>query len=152
MDPLSVTASVVGLLAGAGKVGGVLLWVKSSIVDAPGSLSNLLSQINDLAICLEAVNQLLTGIYSTPSKRISMIQVDQLVATLTEAVLTFSELEALVMPLGDPSEISIIQRMKWAWEEETISSIMVRLDRHKSSFSLMLNIIQWYVCRISRPY
>lgn len=144
MDPLSVTASIVGLLAGAGKVAGVLHKLKNSIVDAPKSLSNLLSQINELRTCLSAVSQLLSEMDSAPSKRMSMIQVEQLVATLTDAVLTFSELEALIIPLGEPSEISVVERIKWAWKEETISSIMARLDRHKSSFTLMLNIIQWY--------
>ncbi|CAG8956678.1 hypothetical protein HYFRA_00012222 [Hymenoscyphus fraxineus] len=142
MDPISVTASVVGLLSGAAKIAGVLHKVKSSIVDAPKSLGILLSQINDLSTCLAAVDQFLTGIHSAPTNRFGMIQVDQLVATLTEAVLTFSELELLVTPLGNPSEISIIKRMKWAWKEEIISSIMTRLHRHKFSFSLMLNIIQ----------
>lgn len=52
MDPLSVTASVVGLLAGAGKVIGVLYKVKSSVADAPNSLSHLLSQIEDVRTCL----------------------------------------------------------------------------------------------------
>jgi hypothetical protein len=36
-------------------------------------------------------------------------------------------------------------RMKLAWKEDTISSILTRLDRHKSSLSLMLTIVQWYV-------
>lgn len=75
MDPLSVMASVVGLLAGAGKVAGVLHKVKSTIIDAPESLGNLLSQINGLRICLAAVNQLFSRINSAASKLMSMIQV-----------------------------------------------------------------------------
>jgi hypothetical protein len=74
-----------------------------------------------------------------------MIQVDQLVATLTEAVLTFSELGALLAPLGEGSEISWRESVKLAWKEDKISRIMLRLDRHKSSLWLMLNIVRWYV-------
>jgi hypothetical protein len=145
MDPLSVIASVAGLLAAAGKVASILSKVKSSIGDASQFLDQLLSQINELESSLSAVSKFLARISSAPRRRISMIQVDQLVATLTEAVLTFSELEALLTPLGAWSEISMLERMQWAWKEDTISRIMLRLDRHKSSLSLMLTIVQWYV-------
>lgn len=70
-----------------------------------------------------------------------MIPVNELVVILTEAVLTFSELEALVVPLGVPSELSMAKRLVWGWKGEKISSIMTRLDRHKSSLSYMLNIV-----------
>lgn len=143
MDPLSVTASVVGLLAGAGKVIGVLHKLKSSVGDAPDSFHHLLSQMKDLRICLLATKEFLKGIKAASAARASMIPINELVAILTEAVLTISELEALVIPLGFPSELSMGKRLAWAWNEERISSIMTRLDRHKSSLSYMLNIVQW---------
>ena len=147
MDPLSVMASVVGLLAGAGKVATVLRKLKTSVVDAPVSIGLLLFQIEDISNCLSAVKLLLLEINSAPKRRVSMVQVDHLVATLTEAVLTFSELEAVIIPLKDinVSAVSTIQRLKWAWEEENMANIMTRLDRHKSSLSLILNILQWCV-------
>lgn len=142
-DPLSIAASIVGLIAGVAKVVGVLTKVKTSIADAPKSMLYLLSQIKDFEICLSAFDRLLNTISSEPKRRTSMIQVDELIAILTEAVLTFSELEALIIPLGSPSDISILQRVTWAWKEEIVSSLMLRIDRHRSSLSLMLNIVMW---------
>jgi hypothetical protein len=98
MDPLSVTASVVGLLAAAQQVAAILSKVRSGIVDTPRLIDRLLSQVNELEICLSSVNKLLARINSASTRRISLIQVDQLVATLTEAVFTFSERRSSAYP------------------------------------------------------
>jgi hypothetical protein len=145
MDPLSITASVVGLLTAAGSVASILSKVKAAIGDAPRLMDQLLLQVNELETVFSVVNQFLVGITEAPRQRTSMIQVDQLVATLTEAILTFSELGALIALLGEGSEISMRRRMKLAWKDEKLSSIMLRLDRHKTSLSLMLTVVQWYV-------
>jgi hypothetical protein len=143
MDPLSVMASVVGLLAAAGQVTSVLSTVKSSIKDAPRSMDHAISEVKAVEISLSAIQKFLLGLSSAPRQRITMIQVDQLLATLTEAVLTFSDLEALVKPLATDSESSMIERIRWCWKEDDVSRIMIRLERHQSSLSLMLNIVQW---------
>ncbi|KAL5326426.1 hypothetical protein ACEPPN_004111 [Leptodophora sp. 'Broadleaf-Isolate-01'] len=126
MDPLSVTASVVGLLAAAGKVAMVLSKVR----------------VTELGGIFSTVQKLLSAISSTPRRPIAMIQVEQLIATLTEAVLTLSELDALVTPLGACSSLPLLEHLKFAWKKDVITNIMLRLDRHKSSLSVMLNIIQ----------
>ena len=73
-----------------------------------------------------------------------MIRVEQLVAILTEAVLTFSELEALVTSIAkDKGRLPIMSRLNTLWKEDVVTNILLRLERHKSSLSLMLNIAQW---------
>jgi hypothetical protein len=145
MDPLSVMASVVGLLTAASNVSSILSAIKSSMKDTPQLVNHVLSEVKEVEISLSAVHKFLQGITSAPRRRIALIQLDQLIATLTEAVLTFSELEALVTPLATKSKVSIMERLKLAWKEDVVSSIMQRLQRHKSSLSLMLNILQWLV-------
>lgn len=142
-DPLSITAGVVGLLSAAGQVGSVFLKIKSGLSNAPSSIQHILSQVRELEICFAAVHQFIIGATTASPGRLSMIGVDQLVATLTESVLTFSELEDIVTPFGICSEASIRQRVKWAWKEDDASRIMRQFDRHKASLSLMLNIVQW---------
>jgi hypothetical protein len=145
MDPLSVMASVIGLMTAARSVSSVLLVVKSSMKDAPQMVNHILSEIKEVEISLSAIQKFLMGITSAPRRRIALIQLDQLIATLTEAVLTFSELEAIVTPLASKSNAPALERLRWALKEDKISSIMQRLQRHKSSLSLMLNIVQWLV-------
>jgi hypothetical protein len=145
MDPLSILASVVGLLTAAGKVSSILTTISSNIKEAPQHVDDMLSEVNDLKISLSALHKFLLGIALAPRRRMALIQLDQLIATLTESVLTFSELEALLTPFAASSEISITKCAKWAWKEETVSRIMQRLQRHKLSLCLMLNIVQWYI-------
>jgi hypothetical protein len=73
-----------------------------------------------------------------------MIRVEQMVATLTEAVLTFSELEALITSISEDDGVPLKTRLMFHWKQDIVASIMVRLERHKSSLSLMLNIVQWW--------
>lgn len=136
--------SLVGLLGSAGKVAVLLLTVKKSLSEAPRMMDQVLSQVKELEYLLSAVQSFLLGISSAPRRRISMIRVNQLTATLSEAVLTFSELEALVTSIAKENDKpAIISRLMSLWKEEEVTSIMLRLERHKSSLSLMLNIAQW---------
>jgi signal transduction histidine kinase len=143
MDPLSILASVTGLLMAAGTVASTLSRIRSSVSNARQSIDQVVSEVDDLRTSLSAMSMFLIGLDSVPRRRVALIQVDQLVATLTEAVLTFSELEALVSPFATKSDISMTERMKWAWKEDKVLPILQRLQRHKSSFSMMLNIVQW---------
>jgi hypothetical protein len=81
MDPLSVMASVVGLLAAAGQVTSVLSKVKSIIKDAPRSMDHTISEVKAVEISLSAIQKFLLGLSSAPRQRITMIQVDQLLAS-----------------------------------------------------------------------
>jgi hypothetical protein len=143
MDPLSILASVVGLLTAAGTVSSILNTIILKINDAPRLMGQVLSEVNDVEISLSAIHKFLLGMASAPKQRIALIQLNHLIAILTESVFTFSELEALVTPFAARSQILIMVRVKWAWKEDTVLGIMQRLQRHKSSLSLMLNIVQW---------
>ncbi|KAL2069465.1 hypothetical protein VTL71DRAFT_14144 [Oculimacula yallundae] len=142
MDPLSVLASVIGILAATTKVATALSGIKSSLVDAPRTIDHALSQVNSIKAALSAIEKLLLRYDSVDSKRIAMIQVDDLVVTLTDAVLTFDEFETLVSPFLGLSSIAIGDRMKWAWKNDEVESILGRLERHKSTMLLMLSIAQ----------
>lgn len=144
MNPLDAATSLVGLLGSAGKVAVLLLAVKKSMSEAPQLMDQMISQVKELEICLSEVQAFLLGISTAPRGRISMIRVEQLVAILTEAVLTFSELEALVTSIvKDKGRLPITSRLMSLWKEDVVTNILLRLERHKSSLSLMLNIAQW---------
>ncbi|KAL2062167.1 hypothetical protein VTL71DRAFT_6433 [Oculimacula yallundae] len=142
MDPLSVIASVVGLLAAATKVAFTLSGIQSSVANAPRTIDHALSQVNGVKVALTGFENLLLGLETAENKRIAMIQVDDLVAILTEAVLTFDELEALVNPFTGISSLAIVDRLKWAWGGDEVESILIRLERHKTTLLLMLSIAQ----------
>lgn len=114
MDPLSVTASIVGLLAAAGKVGETLTPVVSNFKDAPRAIDSVAAEVQDFRTILSSLQQFLLNLGSASPRRVALIQLDQVIVTLTDSVLTFSELEAVVLPLQAPpgSEFLIKSRFK----------------------------------------
>lgn len=143
MDPLSISASVIGLLTAAEKVSSALQIITTNIKDAPRLARSVLLEVNQLRFALNSLHGFLQGIVSAPRRRLALIQLDQLIVTLTELVLSFSELEAIVAKLDVGPNLKAWSRVKWAWKEDTISQNLERLQRQKSSLSLMMNIIQW---------
>jgi hypothetical protein len=108
--PSNVPARSHSVLAAAGQVASVLSRIKSSVSDAPSSIEQALLHVKELQACFAAVHKFIVG--ATPvtpasQRRLSIIEVDQLVATLTESVLTFSELEVLVTPFGTCPQASM---------------------------------------------
>lgn len=145
MDPLSVTASIVGILAAAGKVGELLHGAISTAKDAPRVLVSLACEVQEVRAALFSLQTLLADLSSTQSHRAALIQIDQLIVTLTDSVLTFSELETAIAPFVtlQGAKVPFRARLKWLWAEDSCSKIVDRLQRHKSTISLMLNILQW---------
>jgi len=147
MDPLSVTASIVGILAAAGKLSELLRSIISTAKDAPQVVAALVCEINEVQAALSSLQTLLTDLSSAPPRRAALIQLDQLIVTLTESVLTFSELETIITPLAvsKGQKFPLRTRLKWTRIEDNCLKMVERLQRHKASISLMLNILQWYI-------
>ena len=139
-DPLSVLASVVGILAAATKIASGLSSLRSSLADAPRSLDHALSQVYGIKIALSAIEKLLCDDGGTVTGQLGLIHVDDLIVTLTEAVMTFDELETLLSPFLEAINDSMRERIKWSLKDDQIESLLVRLDRHKSTFILMMTI------------
>jgi hypothetical protein len=147
MDPLSVTASIVGILAAAGKIYELLHTVASSAKEAPQVVTALMFEVDDVRSAFASLQSLLVDLSSAPPRRTAMVQVDRLIVTLTETVLTFSELETVVAPLAVPQgqKFPLRTRLKWTRVEGDCARMVEKLQRHKLSVSLMLNIFQWWV-------
>ena len=138
MDPLSIIASITGILAAASKVASVL----ESVRNAPESISDALTEVNHIKIVFTALRRFVERSQRLTPKRASLIQLEDVVVVLTQTVLVFSELEALV---GDASKGSLsgLQRLSWTWQKPTALRLVNQLQRHKTSLSLILQIIQW---------
>jgi len=145
MDPLSVTASIVGILAAAAKIGESLHSTISVAKDAPQVLSALDCEVREIQAALSSLQTLLADLSSLPPHRAALIQIDHLIATLTGCVLSFSELKTAIAPFTALQKpvVSLRARLKWTRAEGDCLRIVERLQRHKASISLMLSILQW---------
>ncbi|RSL42666.1 hypothetical protein CEP54_015397 [Fusarium duplospermum] len=136
-DPLSIAASVVGLVAAAGKVYGVLSNFVSTAADAPSSAASVLVTVEQMKMTLSSVQSLIDSIESLDPSRKALIQLDHLSIIITHSVLTISELESLVCPKD-----GLMNRLRWAWSEKKVMGLLPRLESQKSSLSLMVAVLQ----------
>ncbi|KAL6705198.1 hypothetical protein ACN47E_007158 [Coniothyrium glycines] len=144
MDPLSVTASIVGILAAAGKIAELLHGTISTAKDAPRVVISLACEVQEVRTALSSLQILLADLSSSQTHRAALIQIDQLIVTLTDSVLTFSELETAIAPYIalQGAKVPLRARLKWVRAEDSCLKIVDRLQRHKATICLMLNILQ----------
>jgi hypothetical protein len=142
MDPITVATSIVGILAAAGKVVKILGPVISTLKNKTQSVATICSEVENTRIILLALQTLLDDLNTAPRKRRELIQIGQLIAALTDGVLIFSELEALVLQLGTSTE-NWQTRIQWARKEKVFASLLSRMQYFKSSMSVILIILQW---------
>ena len=146
MDPLSVAASLAGLLSAANKITQALL----SLHDSPRLARSVSAETKALSAIFSQLNNFLRH----SSQRMSMTTVEQFVTVLTHCVLTFAELEEEIdgcmcgageTGAGGSSGIALWDRLKWAAREETVKAILADLQMEKASLNLMIAIWSWYI-------
>lgn len=144
MDPLSVTASIVGLIAAASKITSLLFEITNNLNDAPSLMRHVMNEVQCInsAICSLQAFLWREAHGSKPPEGEAMILIDHLVITLTGCVCTFSELEVEINALKSMDGERYIDRVKWAIKQPTVSQLLQRLQNHKSSLVLMLNILE----------
>lgn len=134
MDPLTITTTVVGLLAATGKVV-TLLDAISSIRHSPDAVSEARTEVRHAEIALRSMQSLIENLDATASRQ-KMIQVD-LRVTLADAMLAFSSFESLLLRMAGTRPIL------WYLYQTRLEEHMNRIQRYKLSLTLMLSILQW---------
>jgi len=126
-DPLSIAASVVGLVATAGKICAALTGLVSTVVDAPQSARDILVAVSEMRPVLEMVQELVDSISALPSNRKMLVRLDHVAITFSNCILTLSEIESLV-PLN-PDD-GVLRRLKWSRlrNEQKVSRLLPRLE------------------------
>lgn len=151
MDPISVTASILGLLGAAAKISQVLTSFITGVKDAPRLAQRTLTEVEDLRVCFGQLQDFIASEGVKDRSRTAMIMVDQLVIILTHSVMTFSELETAVEGLKPRSSFIINSRFKWFAKEHTITLLLQRLQASKTSLNLLLTTLTWSVLPFCNP-
>ena len=144
MDPLSVAASIIGILGAAAKVSSVLITFVKNTKAAPKLAQTVLADVNGLSTVLSHLQTYLLGTVSPTRSRASLIIVEQVLVTLAECVTTFSELEDVLGTTKHDAGMDIMNRIKWATKESKVVDIQRRLQSNKASLTLILTILQWF--------
>lgn len=143
MDPISVAASIVGLLGAAAKISSILSAVVKSVKAAPGLAQSVLSEVTDVSICLYQLQKYLLGIKEVPKSRENCILVEQIVVILSNSVLIFSELEEKLEGVDFDHPSQPLKIVNWVLKEQSLSTLLARLQSSKMSLNLILTTLTW---------
>jgi cell division control protein 24 len=144
-DPLSVAASIAGLLAITGKVIGVLSAFLSTVSDAPESARRALTSVEHMRLALTSVKVVMDRPQGIDRARKEMIHCTSIAIVFREAVLAFSEFEAKVgTGASDGWRSSAWTRALWISNEDGIQRYLAHTESVISTLGIMLNILQWY--------
>ena len=144
MDPLSIAASVVGLLGATVKVSTVLNNVFRDFKDVPNVARRVLQEVSDINNCLAQLQSFLIGTRVGSRSRTALIMVEQVVVTLTSCVMTFSELEETLESLSHDMPMQFSKRIAWFRKEPKLERLCQRLNSSKTSLNLLLTTLTWY--------
>ena len=142
MDPLSVSASVVGILAAAASVASTLTVFVKNTKNASNIAKRTLSEVTTISVILNELQSYVSRSTKIAKARGSLILVEQVLIVLTECVTSFSDLEKILATLKTDTNHTLVDRIKWALKESKISAVTKRLESDKISLTLMLTILQ----------
>ncbi|KAL8631171.1 hypothetical protein Q9189_003111 [Teloschistes chrysophthalmus] len=141
MDPLTISVSIVGLCTAAIQISRLLKRFVDSSSDAPASARHTITEITGIYVCINQLDAFLSGRQESPRSRRSLVMLEQVIIVFTDCVSTFSQLEQTLESLKTDNPMRVIDRVKWAMKEKTISKLLARLQTSKTSLSLILNIL-----------
>ncbi|KAF2798887.1 hypothetical protein K505DRAFT_295575, partial [Melanomma pulvis-pyrius CBS 109.77] len=141
VEPLSIAASVVGLVSAGGKLTAALVSLISNVQNAESLALVALQEISETTTLLSHLQTYALGETQANPERSSLILLDQVITTLTGCVTTYSGLQALLDELKAGDKMSMFDKLKWARNQSKVSTFIQRLQNHKSSLSVMLSIL-----------
>ena len=143
-EVLGVASAVVGILTAAVKIAHLFSSIMSATREWPQVLQDALMELKHVEISVSSLQRYLLFLQSINPSRAALIQVDELIVTLTDTTLTFYDLEKLLETLVAPKSIRVLRNAAaWSRHVKEIEGYLVKLQRHKSSLTLMLTIIRW---------
>lgn len=161
-DPLSVAASITGLIGITVKIAQVAKQLYDSAKDAPNSVLRLKDEMDNLNMIFCEVQALTESVsrrrHRAKKSRLSMVPLHHLLTILTGCMLYYSSLDERLrkvagiaagntQPTSSLSSASrVVAQIKWSvWTEAEVAVIFENLERHKTSLIMMLTILNWYV-------
>ena len=142
MDPLSIAASVVGILAVTGKLTSGLIDFIRRERNAPTSMHGIVSKLSALRACLTQLQPLVQA-SQVSNSRASHVSVEHVIIINTSCVLTLSELDRMMDSFKLQRPFSPLDKVRWAKNEPKIRELLSRVRASQSSLNMILAILTW---------
>ena len=143
MDPISVAASIVGLITAASKVSEALIAFIRIVKNAPKLAHDVLGEVSDISASLGQLQHFLLGTGVSLRSHEDLLKIDQIRVVLSNCMLVFAELEKRVEPLKSDTPNFAGRRLQWTWREQGIQQLLRRLKSSQESLLLMLTTMTW---------
>ncbi|KAG8350280.1 hypothetical protein FVEN_g11627 [Fusarium venenatum] len=144
-DPLSVAASIAGLISITVEAAKFLRPYVSAARETPPVAAHVYSEVQSIEIILSGLQNVTNNLSSVHARNAALIGVNQVITVLTDGVLLFSDLQAELRSLSPKNEnegIPIRTRLRWVRKESTFTALLTRLQGFKSSMTLVLMILK----------
>ncbi|KAF3176743.1 hypothetical protein TWF751_003068 [Orbilia oligospora] len=143
MTTVGIVAAVVGIITGGGKAVKWLCGTIETIGDAPDSMITVMTKMQETVSIVNGLHQLLSSKSATDSAKPLLISVEQLENTIIGIMLCFSKLEKKMKFARDIENGNTkgLVRAKWLYHEKAIKELIERLNSHKISLSMMLQLL-----------
>ena len=139
-DPLSVSASIVTLIAAGSK----LVSLIARIRDPSQSLIDIQTELASLRIVVNGLKSFVERTRNIDTARADLIPVQDVITVFTQIVLVHTEIEAFVKARAGAASFSDRTREALGHGSAAAAKrLLEQLQRHKLSLSLVLQIVQW---------
>jgi hypothetical protein len=140
IDPLSVAASIAGLLTAAAKLHSLLEYI-SSAKNSPVEIWNAQTEVKHVKLALLSLQGYLSKLDLLSTHRKKLISVEELIVSFADAMVAMSEFESFLQPLARLKRLQL--SVSWFRYTSQLEVHTARAQRHKASLTMMLNILQW---------
>ena len=141
MDPLSVIASITGILTSAAKISTVAATLISVWREALDSVRSIVAEMSALRVCLAQLHPFIQGTGVVPRSRKVTISLEQIVIVTSSCILTIAELEKTLDSLKPDLPLSKITKFRWMTQEKRLNSMLALVRASTNSLNLILTII-----------
>lgn len=145
MEHLSVTTAIIGLLAVGGKTIDVLYDLNTSPQKNTAILNKTLQEVRQCRSSIHVLYKTLSLLEAAQlpfPDRGSWIGIDDLIATLTDTVLAFSDLQGICQAFGQGQGMAERTSM-CAQFASKLGSLCARIRYHNLSLMMIATILKW---------
>ena len=145
MEPLSVIASITGVLSATAKISSAASTLISRWKEAPTSVHAIIAEMSALGVCLAQLKPYLQGSEIAPNTRTAAVSVEQIVIITSSCVLAVSELQKTLDTLELEKPLTMKTKLRWASRGKEIHALRSRVQASTVSLNLILTILTWCV-------
>ncbi|KAK8041982.1 Rho guanine nucleotide exchange factor scd1 [Apiospora rasikravindrae] len=139
MDPLSITASVAGLLTAAAKINSLLDAIASA-KNAPKTIQNAQNEVRHVELTLRSLRRYLWQLELVDTRRRELICLDEVIVPLADAMLELSDFETRLNKLTNLTKHRAY--ISWGSYSKSVEEHLARITRQTTSLIMILNILQ----------